>query len=113
LHRFPTVDFHAGSQRLAVGTADGAVVVYDAKTGTRLYVLEGHRRALSACAFAPDGRRLVSASVAEGSARVWKVGGALASFFHPGAPGEALRTFPFLIPDAGACRREWEGVRAC
>ena len=29
---FPTVDFHMGSQRLAVGTSEGAVVMYDLKT---------------------------------------------------------------------------------
>jgi WD40 repeat protein len=105
---FPTVDFHSGSQRLAVGTGEGALIMYDLKTATRLYVLEGHRRRLSACSFSPDGRRLVTASVDEGTALVWKVGSSFSSFFNPGAPpkqgnggGEPFKTLPCVVPDAG------------
>lgn len=106
---FPTVDFHMGSQRLAVGTSEGAVVMYDLKTATRLYVLEGHKRRTTACSFSPDGRRLVTVSLEESTVLVWKVGSSFTSFFLPGAPprqghsgSEPFKTLNFNIGEAGA-----------
>ncbi|KAF5384322.1 hypothetical protein D9615_003314 [Tricholomella constricta] len=69
---FPTVDFHTATQRLAVGSNDGAVVMYDLKTAIRL--------------FSPDGRRLLTLSLDESVVLVWKVGSSFTSFFNPGAP---------------------------
>ncbi|KAL4259622.1 WD40-repeat-containing domain superfamily protein [Pleurotus pulmonarius] len=101
---FPTVDFHMGSQRLAVGTSEGAIVMYDLKTAIRLYVLEGHKKRLAACSFSPDGRRLVSVSLEENVVLVWKVGSSFSSFFNPGAPprqghggSEPYKTLPFNV----------------
>ncbi|KDQ62091.1 hypothetical protein JAAARDRAFT_29992 [Jaapia argillacea MUCL 33604] len=103
---FPTVDFHAGTQRLAVGTSEGAVIMYDLKTATRLYVLEGHKKRLVACSFSPDGRRLVTVSLEEGAVLVWKVGSSFSSFFNPGAPprqghsgSEPFKTLGFNVGD--------------
>ncbi|KAK7054386.1 hypothetical protein VNI00_003580 [Paramarasmius palmivorus] len=84
--RFPTVDFHMSTQRLAVGTNEGAVIMYDLKTAIRLYVLEGHKKNITACSFSPDGRRLVTLSLEESVVLVWKVGSSISSFFYPGAP---------------------------
>ncbi|PWZ02541.1 hypothetical protein BCV70DRAFT_229024 [Testicularia cyperi] len=78
-------DRGAGGDRLAVGTHEGAVIMYDLKTATRLYVIEGHRRPISGCSFSPDGRRLVTLSLEEGKLLIWKVGGGLSSFFTPGS----------------------------
>ena len=96
------------SQKLAVGTSEGAVVMYDLKTATRLYVLEGHRKRTTACSFSPDGRRLATVSVEERVALVWKVGSSFTSFFKPGAPpnqghgnSQPYKTFPFTIVDQG------------
>lgn len=33
-------------------------IMYDLKTATRLYVLDGHKHKVTACSFSPDGRRL-------------------------------------------------------
>ncbi|KAJ3890399.1 hypothetical protein GG344DRAFT_49579 [Lentinula edodes] len=105
---FPTVDFHMPSQRLAVGTSEGAMVIYDLKTAIRLYVLEGHKKSISACSFSPDGRRLVSLSLEESVVLVWKVGTSFVSFFNPGAPPrqghsgtEPFKTLSFNVGDAG------------
>ncbi|OSC98008.1 WD40 repeat-like protein [Trametes coccinea BRFM310] len=104
---FPTVDFHMGSQRLAVGTSEGAVVMYDLKTATRLYVLEGHKKRTTACSFSPDGRRLVTLSLEESDVLVWKVGSSFTSFFMPGAPprqghsgSEPYKTLNFHIGES-------------
>lgn len=96
------------TQRLAVGTSDGAIIMYDLKTATRLYVLESHKKVVSACSFSPDGRRLLSLSLDENVVLVWKVGSSFTSFFHPGAPPrqgrggtQPFKTINFNIGDAG------------
>ena len=80
------------------------MIVYDLKTATRLYVLEGHKRRLAAISFSPDGRRLVTASLDESVVMVWKVGSSISSFFRPGAPpggSEAFKVLPFNVGDEG------------
>lgn len=103
---FPSVDFHMSTQRLAVGTSEGALIMYDLKTAIRLYVLEGHKKNVTACSFSPDGRRLVTLSLEESVVLVWKVGSSFASFFNPGAPprqghggNEPFKTLSFNVGD--------------
>lgn len=91
-----------------VGTHEGAAVLYDLKTATRLYVLEGHKKRLAACSFSPDGRRLVTLSLEESTVMVWKVGSSFSSFFHPGAPprqgnsgSEPFKTLSFNVGSEG------------
>lgn len=81
---YPSVSFFGAGQRLAVGTHEGAVIMYDLKTATRLYVLEGHRRRADAVSFSPDGRRLVTMSLDEGRVLVWKTTAGFSSLFSPG-----------------------------
>ena len=86
--------------------------MYDLKTATRLYVLEGHKKRTTACAFSPDGRRLVTLSLEECTVLVWKVGSSFTSFFMPGAPprqghsgSDPYKTYPFNIGEDGKrCR---------
>lgn len=99
-----------GTQRLAVGTSEGALVMYDLKTAIRLYVLENHKRRIAACSFSPDGRRLVTLSLEESIVMVWKVGSSFSSFFNPGAPprqghsgSDPFKTFPFNVGDQCEC----------
>ncbi|KAF9434871.1 hypothetical protein BGZ76_007271 [Entomortierella beljakovae] len=68
---FPLVDFHAGTQKLAVGTLEGAIIVYDLQTATRWQILEGHHMAVSAVSFSRDGKTIVSCSIKEGTVRFW------------------------------------------
>lgn len=98
------------TQRLAVGTPEGAVVLYDLKTATRLYVLEGHSRRLTVLSFSPDGRRLTTASLEESVVMVWKVGASFTAWFTPGAPprqghghgtSEPFKRLDFNVGDEG------------
>lgn len=85
--------------------------MYDLKTATRLYVLEGHRYSLSGLEFSTDGRRLVSISLEESKALIWKVGNSLTGLFNPGImprqggsdPSGAYKAIDFNIGEAGEC----------
>ncbi|KAG8733856.1 hypothetical protein FRC11_001394 [Ceratobasidium sp. 423] len=115
---YPSIDFHTATQKLAVGTPEGAVIVYDLKTATRLYVLEGHSRRLTVLSFSPDGRRLATASLEESVVMVWKVGASFTSWFAPGVPprqghshGEPFKRLDFNVGDEAhmtiAATLEW------
>lgn len=107
--RYPSVDFHGKSQRIAVGTHEGAAVVYDLKTATRLYVLESHHRAVTALSWSPDGHRLVTASLDECRVVAWRVSGGIFGMFMSGAPPRAgssaqatpYKTYDFHVGDEG------------
>ena len=108
------------TQRLAVGSSDGAIVMYDLKTATRLYVLEHHLKPVTACSFSPDGRRLLSLSLEESVVLVWKVGSSFTSFFNPGAPprqghggSQPFKTISFNVGDAGELDYFFYLVGAC
>jgi WD40 repeat protein len=91
-----------------MGTREGAVIMYDLKTASRLYVLEPHKHPVSAVMFSPDGRRLVTVSLEEGDITVWKVGSSLSGFFNVGGPprqggekGEPFKRIEFARADDG------------
>lgn len=69
---FPMVAFHQTSQKFAVGTGDGLVVIYDLRTATKWRILEGHSGAIAALAFSKDGSKLGSYSSQDGSVRMWQ-----------------------------------------
>lgn len=61
-----------GDDLLASGSADGTVIVWDARRGRRLHTLE-HRAWVSDVRFAelPDGRLLLASTANDGLVRVW------------------------------------------
>lgn len=69
---FPMVAFHQPSQKFAVGTGDGLVIVYDLRTATKWRILEGHTGAIAGLAFARDGGQLASYSARDCSVRLWQ-----------------------------------------
>lgn len=77
VRRFPMVDFHKETQRLAIGTMEAVIFIYDLRTATKWRVLDGHTAAISAVAFRQnDGHMLVSYAAREGSVRWWNSGNA-------------------------------------
>ncbi|KAI9462972.1 hypothetical protein HD554DRAFT_2007475, partial [Boletus coccyginus] len=53
LKTFPTINFHSPTKRLCVGTSEGAIITYDLKSATQLYILEGHTHCPTACTLSP------------------------------------------------------------
>ncbi|CAH0477643.1 unnamed protein product [Peronospora belbahrii] len=76
VQRFPMVDFHKDTQRLALGTMEAVIVIYDLRTATKWRVLDGHMSAVSAVRFRSDGHVLVSYAARDGSVRWWNSGNA-------------------------------------
>ncbi|KAG6945323.1 hypothetical protein JG688_00016607 [Phytophthora aleatoria] len=76
VRRFPMVDFQKETQRLALGTMEAVIVIYDLRTATKWRVLDGHASAVSAVRFRSDGQVLVSYAARDGSVRWWNSGNA-------------------------------------
>lgn len=94
---YPSITFHAGSQRLAVGTADGCAIVYDLKTATRWQVLEGHFGPVTAVSFSKEGTHLLTFSTVDSTVRIWQTS---SSFF--GVLGSSSRCLKQLkVPQSG------------
>jgi WD40 repeat protein len=63
------VAFGQESRRLAWGSTDGTVKVFDGP-GTQIHVLRGHTSWIQGLDFSNDGKFLASASL-DGSVKVW------------------------------------------
>ncbi|KAL0075327.1 hypothetical protein J3Q64DRAFT_1878598 [Phycomyces blakesleeanus] len=68
---YPCVDFSGSAQKLAVGTQEGAAVIYDLRTATRSVVLEGHMGPVDALAFSPDAKFIATCCLQDQTVRVW------------------------------------------
>ena len=116
--RYPMMAFHQGTQRLAVGTTEGVVIIYDLKTATKWRILTGHEKAVSALAFSKAGEHVASLAAEERSIRWW-LAGSQGIFGFLGLQGSCLHTStieqPLAPADAGvAYELEWTsptGVR--
>ncbi|KAM0444400.1 hypothetical protein ACHAO4_010201 [Trichoderma viride] len=64
------VVFSPDGQRLASGSSDNTVRVWDANSGACLQTLEGHSRSVKSVVFSPEGQRLASGS-RDNTVRVW------------------------------------------
>jgi WD40 repeat protein/serine/threonine protein kinase len=64
------VCFSPDGTRLASGLLDGAVLLWDARTGRQLLELKGNDVTASSVALSPDGRSLASGSF-DGTVRIW------------------------------------------
>jgi hypothetical protein len=74
VERFRSVCFHAQSQKLAVGSTSGRVVVLDLTTATRSVVFEAHAdKNIIATEFSREGKYIATLSSADRMLRVWNL----------------------------------------
>lgn len=59
-------------ERLAVGTAEGTVQIWDSTTGRIVSVLGGHEQGLQAVAWSPDGRLVATAGRPDNNVKIWE-----------------------------------------
>ncbi|KAI8071523.1 hypothetical protein BC940DRAFT_293069 [Gongronella butleri] len=125
---YPVVDFSSSSQKLAVGTPEGATIVYDLQTATRSAVFEGHTAAVSAVKFSPDTKFVATGSLCDRSVRVWYTSVSLLGMFtstfqsqsnrHGGISSQkSHKVFSFALPDTNvygpdAVGFEWSSNRS-
>jgi WD40 repeat protein len=87
-------------QRLLSGSADKTLKVWDARTGACLLTLSGHADFVRACAWSPDGRRLLSGDGYGTTLKVWDTG-----------TGECLLTLSGHVSAVNACAWSPDGER--
>ncbi|WP_236031831.1 WD40 repeat domain-containing protein [Ktedonospora formicarum] len=64
------VTWSPDSKRIASGSPDGTVHVWDAANGSHLFVYKGHPHYITSVAWSPDGKRIASGSN-DHTVRVW------------------------------------------
>ncbi len=76
---YPMIAFHQNTQKLAVGTVDGKINIYDMTTGSIWKNLEAHSTQVSALIFDNTGNSIISYAAKEHLLKCWRIG--LANFF--------------------------------
>jgi WD40 repeat protein len=64
------IAFSPDGQRVATGSSDRTVRIWDAGTGMEILTLHGHTQAIQSVRFLSNGHRLISGS-SDGTVRVW------------------------------------------
>ena len=76
---YPMIAFHQNTQKLAVGSVDGKIFIYDMATGSIWKNLAAHSSQVSALIFDSTGNSIISYSAQEHLLKCWRIG--LANFF--------------------------------
>ena len=79
----PSIAYSPDGERIAVGTLEGKVLIYDTGDGKRLMTLEGHEGGVFSIDYRPGGKQLATGGF-DGSVRIFDAeSGELAVSFSP------------------------------
>ncbi|CAJ0860681.1 putative serine/threonine-protein kinase PkwA [freshwater sediment metagenome] len=95
------VAFSRDGSTIVIGSSDGTLKQFDAKSGRELRVLEGHAANVSAVVYSPDGRKIGSGSW-DGTWRLWDSSGEPLSASFATADGEWVTITPEGFFDASS-----------
>jgi WD40 repeat protein len=96
----------ADGQRLALGTADGEVSLWDTASGQRQRQWKAHAFRLRSLTFSPDGRTLATTAQESSGATLWDVASGRPVHPEPGHRGR-IRELKFL-PDGRLISTAWD-----
>ena len=68
---FPMMSFHQAKQSLAVGDVAGQAVVWDMKTGSKMFVWDAHHNPVTCMAFSTLGDQIATYCAREGALKIW------------------------------------------
>ena len=68
---FPMISFHQAKQSLAVGDVGGQTVVWDMKTGSKMFVWDAHSSQVSCMSFSTLGDMIATYSAKERALKIW------------------------------------------
>lgn len=110
--RYNMAAFHQTTQRLAIGTMAGIVILYDLRTATKWRILQGHGGPVVAVAFAAGGDLVASFSAADLTLRWWQAGSSsLLGYF--GLHGHCHKVVKVELPDEPAPEGSSGGTLDC
>jgi WD40 repeat protein len=116
VQKFPNVSFHRDTQRLALGTPQATVVIYDLKAATKWHVFDGHTSSIAAVAYSDSGRLIASYSYKDRALIVWNVATSFLGFGTPSLKSSHKVTAAELAHDDFAAllatRLTWRGETA-
>ncbi|XP_043192685.1 WD repeat-containing protein 7-like, partial [Amphibalanus amphitrite] len=80
--RFHQITHCTSSRRVAVGTANGTLAIYDLRQTNKTQQLHAHTKAITACSFSPDGKFLASYSTGENKISFWQTSAGMFGLGH-------------------------------
>jgi WD40 repeat protein/serine/threonine protein kinase len=108
LGRVASVEFSPDSKRVATGSQDRTVIVWDVATGSELLTLTGHLHEVDGVAFSSDGRRMLTAS-RDRTARVWDAQSGKQLLTLEGHTGR-IQDAAFSPDDQRVLTASWDGT---
>uniref|UniRef100_A0A183IV42 GP-PDE domain-containing protein n=1 Tax=Soboliphyme baturini TaxID=241478 RepID=A0A183IV42_9BILA len=70
--RIPIIAYSVQTRRIAFGSKNGSVVIYELRAG-KSQVIQAHSRCVSICSFSDDGKYLATCSCEEGRVNLWQM----------------------------------------
>ena len=95
LMNYPMVTFHQESYKLAIGTNEGKILIYDMSNGELWKNISGYKNEISALSFDISGNIIISYCANEGLVKCYKLG--VTNFFSSILSNKEYRQYKYDI----------------